>query len=96
MAELTIRLMTNPATGKKTVIVSLREEDDALPMEHEQLHRQLVDRLIRGGVLRAEELGQLVIERPSATPQEQGETHREPGLPQPSSERRSLSEGATE
>ena len=63
MAELTIRLRTDPATGKKDIVVSLRSDDDALPLEHEQQHRALVQRLIEGGLIKAEELGQVVVER---------------------------------
>lgn len=67
MAEMTIRLRTDPATGKKDIVVSLRSDDDALPVEHEQQHRALVQRLIEGGLLKAEELGQVVVEREAGT-----------------------------
>ena len=63
MAEMTIRLRTDPATGKKDIVVSLRSDDDALPLEHEQQHRALVQKLIEGGLVKAEELGQVVVER---------------------------------
>jgi hypothetical protein len=63
MAEMTIRLRTDPATGKKDIIIDLRSDADALPHEHEQQHRALVQRLIEGGLIKAEELGQVVVER---------------------------------
>jgi FtsH ternary system domain X3-analog len=63
MAEMTIRLRCDPATGKKDIVISLRSEEDALPHEHEQQHKALVDKLIEGGVLKAGELGQIVVER---------------------------------
>ena len=63
MAEMTIQLRVDPATGKKDIIVKLAEDPDSLPHEHEQLHQALVNRLIEGGLLRAEELGQVVVER---------------------------------
>jgi hypothetical protein len=63
MAEMTIRLITDPHTGKKNVIVGLRSDADALPHEHEQTHRALVDKLINGGLLKASEVGQIVVER---------------------------------
>jgi len=63
MAEMTIRLWINPATGKKDIIVALSGEEDALPHEHEQMHRRLVDRLIEGGVLKASDAGQIVTQR---------------------------------
>ncbi len=82
MAELTIRLRCDPATGKKDIIISLRSEADALPLEHEQQHRALVEKLIAGGLLKAGELGQVVVER---------ETREPSGAPvatQPQAERR--------
>lgn len=68
MAELTIRLRVDPSTGKRDVIIGYRSDEDALPMEHEDEHRRLVERLIEGGVVRAEELGTVTVEReqPSA------------------------------
>jgi hypothetical protein len=63
MAEMTIRLIPDPATGKKTIVIALRSDEDALPMEHEQQHRALVEKLIEGGVLQASEVGQIVVER---------------------------------
>ena len=69
MAEVTIRLRCDPATGKKDIIISLRSDEDALPHEHEQQHRALVEKLIHGGILKASEVGQIVVERE----QEEGE-----------------------
>ena len=63
MPELTIRLRCDPATGKKDIIVSLRSDEDALPHEHEQQHKALVDKLIQGGIVKASELGKVVVER---------------------------------
>jgi hypothetical protein len=66
MAEMTIRLQNDPATGKRNIIVSLRSDDDALPHEHERLHAALVEKLIEGGVIKASELGQIIVEREEA------------------------------
>jgi len=63
MAEMTIRLEIDPQSGKKNVVISYRSDEDALPLEHEEDHRRLVDRLIEGGALSAADLGQIVIER---------------------------------
>jgi hypothetical protein len=67
MAEMTIRLLRDPQSGKQNIIVKLRSDEDALPQEHEQLHRALVDKLINGGLLKAGEEGDLVIEREEET-----------------------------
>ena len=88
MAELTIRLRTDPATGKKDIIIDLHSDADALPLEHEQQHRALVQRLIDGGLIQAEELGQVVVEREQhAGAPEASES------PTPAAERASASEG---
>lgn len=63
MAEMTIRLRIDPNTGKKDIIVSLASDADLLPHEHEEQHRKLVEKLIEGGVLKASELGQILVER---------------------------------
>jgi len=88
MAEVTIRLRVDPATGKKDIIISMRSDEDALPHEHEQQHRAIVDRLIQGGVVKAAELGKVIVER------EEDET--EPAVPsgsQPNTERRAATQG---
>lgn len=89
MPEMTIRLQVDPETGKKDIVVSLRSDDDALPHEHEQLHRDLVDQLIEGGVVQAGEVGKIVVEREedgAVSEPERGAAAQE--------ERRSQAEGA--
>lgn len=63
MAEMTISLRVNPVTKKKDIVIALHSDDDSLPHEHEQLHRQLVEKLIRGGLVGESEAGALIIER---------------------------------
>jgi len=71
MAEMTIRLRCDPATGKKDIIISLRSDEDALPHEHEQMHREAVEKIIGKN-----NVGKVVIERESekapAAPQDSG------------------------
>jgi hypothetical protein len=64
MAEMTITLRRDPQTGKQNIVIKLRSDDDALPHEHEQQHRALVDKLIEGGILKAGDVGNIVVERP--------------------------------
>jgi len=88
MAEMTIRLRRDPATGKQDIVISLRSDEDALPHEHEQMHQKLVNKLLEGGVIKAEELGQVVVERENK--------EGEPALPvsnPPQEERRAAAEG---
>jgi hypothetical protein len=63
MAQMIISLRCDPVTGKKDIVVKLHSDPDALPIEHEQHHRALVDKLIEGGVLKAAEVGKVVVER---------------------------------
>lgn len=76
MAEMTIRLQTDPATGKKNIIVSLASDEDLLPHEHEEQHRAMVEKLIEGGLVAAAEVGKIIVEReeeesvPDAVPNE--------------------------
>jgi hypothetical protein len=63
MAEMTIRLVCDPGTGKRNIVISLRSDEDALPHEHEEQHRLLVNKLVEGGVLAASEVGQIIVER---------------------------------
>ncbi|HWG45004.1 MAG TPA: hypothetical protein VN688_19700 [Gemmataceae bacterium] len=88
MPEMTIRLRRDPETGKQNIIVKLRSDEDALPHEHEQMHRALVDKLINGGILKAGEEGNLIIEREeesataqptSNTPQSQRQAQQQGG-----------------
>jgi hypothetical protein len=81
MARMTISLRCDPVTGKKDVIVKLHSDADTLPMEHEQQHRALVDKLIEGGVLKASEAGKVVVEREEDTqlPAERGAIAPEAG-----------------
>lgn len=87
MPEMTIRLRCDPETGKKEIIVSLRSDEDALPQEHEQLHRALVDKLIEGGIVKASEIGKITVERQAE------ETAGTPASQSPQQERASQTQG---
>ncbi|NVB40350.1 hypothetical protein G6O69_38450 [Pseudenhygromyxa sp. WMMC2535] len=63
MPELNIHLQIDPATGKKNLIVEYESDSDALPHEHEEEHRALVNALVEGGVVEAEEVGKVVVRR---------------------------------
>ena len=63
MAEMTIRLIPDPETGKKNIIISLTGDRDALPHEHEQMHRALVNKILGAAKIKAEEIGHIEITR---------------------------------
>lgn len=76
MASVTIRLIADPRTGKKNVIISYESDADAMPIEHEDDHRRIVDKLIEGGALSASELGTIIVDREEsgAVPQQEEQT----------------------
>ncbi|MGI9470673.1 MAG: hypothetical protein ACR2NZ_04005 [Rubripirellula sp.] len=88
MAEMTIRLRVNPSTGKKDILVDLRSDEDSLPHEHEQQHRQLVDKLIEGGLLSESEVGSVIVTR-----EEEGAQADAPQESPAQEQRRSQQEG---
>jgi hypothetical protein len=62
MAEVLILLRRDPVTGKQNIVVKLESDPDSLPIEHEQLHKRLVEKLVGKG-MKAEDLGDIIIER---------------------------------
>ena len=81
MAEITIRLVYNLETGKKDIFIDYESDGDALPVEHEREHRQIVAELLGKGVLEADEVGDVQVQRvaPKRTSQseEDPRDHRE-------------------
>ena len=63
MAELNIRLQIDPQTGKKNLIIEYDSDSDSLPMEHEEEHRRLVNEIVEGGMVKAEDLGKVIVRR---------------------------------
>ena len=63
MAELNIRLQIDPQTGKKNLIIEYDSDSDMLPMEHEEEHRRLINELVEGGMVKAEDLGKVIVQR---------------------------------
>jgi hypothetical protein len=50
MANLTLRLRVDPATGRREIVIDYHSDSDALPMEHEEQHRQLAEKVLDGGL----------------------------------------------
>jgi hypothetical protein len=48
MAELTISLSRDGPTGRLSVRIGYRADEDAIPFEHEIMHRRLVTQLFPG------------------------------------------------
>lgn len=83
MAEVTIRMVLDPETGKRQILIAMKSDEDAMPHEHEQAHRAVVDKLIQGGLVKAQDIGQIIVtrdepEKAPAAPQDSGpQTQRE-------------------
>jgi hypothetical protein len=62
MARLTIHLEPDES-GKAVLRIDLDSDEDALPQEHEQLHRELVSELLPSLSLILDNQGSIEIER---------------------------------
>jgi len=50
MADLTLRLRVDPSTGRREIVIDYISDSDALPMEHEEHHRSLAEKVVHGGL----------------------------------------------
>ena len=57
----TLRLSVDPTTGKRTITISYTSDADALPHEHEEAHREVVEKLFEGGIAKPGDA--IVVER---------------------------------
>ena len=62
MAELIIMLRRDPNTGKQNIIIKLDSEPDALPIEHEQMHRALAEKVLGR---KLDDNDEIIVERES-------------------------------
>jgi hypothetical protein len=83
VADLILRLRVDPATGKRELVIDYTSDADALPIEHEDAHRQLADQVVDGG-LRS---GKVEVTRASEAPAEAPPSEAPP-LAQPTATRR--------
>ena len=76
MAEITIRFRRDAVTGKREIVIHLESEPDALPHEHEQDHKKLVESIL--GMPVTEDIGEIVVERVVKEGQKVGTVESEP------------------
>ncbi len=79
MAEMTIRLVSNPKTGKRDIFIDYESEDDALPYEHEQDHHDIVEQLLGQGILDPDDVGQIKVGRVRPEPAKREQVTEGPG-----------------
>ena len=60
MSDMEICFRWNPNTGKWDIIIKLSSDPDALPIEHEQMHKALAEKLVG---IKFNDLGEIIVER---------------------------------
>ena len=63
MADIRIRFRFDVETGGKEIVVEYESDPDALPYEHEQRHREIVEMLVGKGVIGVQDAGAVRVER---------------------------------
>ena len=84
MADLILRLRVDPATGKREVVIDYTSDADALPIEHEDAHRQLADKVIDGGLKN----GKVQVTREGDSSAQQAPTAEQPAVAEPTATKR--------
>jgi len=69
MGDIHIRFSMNLDTGRKDIVIEYASDEDAMRHEHEKRHREIVEQLIGQGLLQADEVGQVTLERVRGAPQ---------------------------
>lgn len=86
MADILVRMRFNIDTGKKDILIDYDSDDDALPIEHEKRHREVVQHLLGKGILQPNEVGEVVVRRGATaqgTPQPEAPQPAQQGIKQP-------------
>ena len=83
MAELVLRLRTDPATGRREVVVDYHSDSDALPIEHEDEHRRLAGKVVEGGL----QSGKVSVSREQEAPVTEGPASGEQPVAEPTKQR---------
>ncbi|MCD4656756.1 MAG: hypothetical protein K8S87_04350 [Planctomycetes bacterium] len=63
MSNIKIHIKINHETGLRDITIEYESDADALPIEHEQRHMEIVHELVDTGVLKAEDVGEIIISR---------------------------------
>ncbi|QVL33675.1 hypothetical protein KIH39_07135 [Telmatocola sphagniphila] len=78
MAELTIELRRDPSSGKHDILIHLKSDEDALPHEHEQMHREMVEKIIGKG-----KVGKVIVQRETEKISGDNPSHSQPSSSEP-------------
>jgi len=88
MGQVTLRMRTDPVTGKRVIAIEYESDSSALPFEHEEEHRQLVDKVLEGGTMKARDKGKVLVDR-----EQEGAPAETGPQAEPSAERASVKGG---
>ena len=78
MADLILRLRVDPVTGRREIVIDYTSDSDALPMEHEEEHRRLADKVVDGGLTQRRGHGQPRRRRSAAPEDARGSSRARP------------------
>lgn len=84
MADLILRLRVDPTTGKRELVIDYTSDADALPIEHEDAHRRLANKVVDGGL----GSGKVDVTREVATPISEAPASDAAPVAQPTATRR--------
>lgn len=83
---MTLRLEIDPRTRERRILVKYESDADALPVEHEEAHRRVVEALVRSGRISPEQRALIVVEREAAPAAERQATPPALGAGEPAKE----------
>lgn len=72
MPRLTLQLRLDPVTKKREVLIGYESDSDALPMEHEDDHKALVQRVVGKANASRVQANERLLEPVSADPVAEG------------------------
>ena len=78
MGEIKIHFSFNRKTGRTDLTVDYASDRSMMPHEHEERHEEIVERLIEGGVIRREDIGNVEVKRIPHEKKKEAERHEKP------------------
>ncbi|TET34117.1 MAG: hypothetical protein E3J72_15200 [Planctomycetota bacterium] len=87
MGEIQIHFKYNRNTGRTDLTIDYVSDKSMMPHEHEERHEEIVDRLIEGGVIRREDIGNVEVRRiPPEKEKPEAKRREEPTEPEAQAE----------
>ncbi|MHC4662417.1 MAG: hypothetical protein ACYS8W_12075 [Planctomycetota bacterium] len=77
MGEIKIHFSFNRKTGRTDLTIDYLSDSSLMPHEHEERHEEIVERLIEGGAIRREDVGNIEVRRIPPSQSKAGSAKRE-------------------